>query len=200
MFFALSLSACSTPYQDMGLLGGVRATQIDATTIRITARGNAFTDNDQISNYVLRKAAEETIAHNHSLFEVVQDKDQTRTEHYAYANGIHTVGYGPSGEIVGGESDVHVTEGSYTKPGEQILIRMFDGIKTSYSGSSVYDAAEVLSYLAPNDRGPASTRAVTEHAQANDTPTQVPKCTKQDLEAAQLATKQGYQYHLGCAQ
>jgi hypothetical protein len=46
--FASILAACSTPYQEMGLMGGVSASQIDAMTIRFDARGNAFTDIGQI--------------------------------------------------------------------------------------------------------------------------------------------------------
>ena len=37
LFAALALTACTTPYQDMGLRGGVEAQQITADTYRIPA-------------------------------------------------------------------------------------------------------------------------------------------------------------------
>ena len=56
----LGLTACATPYQGMGFTGGVSATRIDETTVEIYAAGNGFTNQETISHYVMRKAAEET--------------------------------------------------------------------------------------------------------------------------------------------
>ena len=46
-----ALSACSTPYQDMGTLGGVQAVRITDDTAQIRAQGNGYTDPDTIQRY-----------------------------------------------------------------------------------------------------------------------------------------------------
>ena len=71
LLVAGALTGCATPYRQMGLFGGVNASQIDTTTMRVSARGNAFTDIGQIRDYVLLRAAEETLAHGYDLFRVV---------------------------------------------------------------------------------------------------------------------------------
>ncbi len=116
----MTLAACSTPYQEMGLLGGVSATQIDATTMRVSARGNAFTDVGQIKNYVLLKAAQETLGHGYSLFLVSDAEDASRTEtvsiphvHSEMVVGFGNVpGVGPV-QTIGTANYTTTTEQSY---------------------------------------------------------------------------------------
>jgi hypothetical protein len=77
---AALLCACSTPYQDMGLLGGVSATQIDANTASVTAHGNGYTSASTIKNYAMLKAADETIALGFDYFAMGDSSDESRHE------------------------------------------------------------------------------------------------------------------------
>ena len=54
----LSVAACATPYQKMGLLGGVEAHRISDDTFQIIAKGNDYTSRANIQRYALRKAAD----------------------------------------------------------------------------------------------------------------------------------------------
>ncbi len=135
----LALAGCATPYQDMGFMGGVRATQISADEAQITARGNGYTDPDTIQRYVLRKAAETTVAAGFDTFAVMNDADRSRSGEIstgsatAYGNSAYAVGY--STRIF--------------KPGETVLIKMMHGPKPADAPGNVFDAHDLLKYLTP---------------------------------------------------
>jgi len=147
-----ALAGCATPYQQMGLLGGVSATQIDGSTIRITGRGNAVTDAAQINNYVLLRAAEETLARGYDLFQVVSDRDATRHEVFNLTTTTSQPVFGvtPGGMPVSGFArETENTPIAYTKPGEDIMVRMYHGAMPSPAPTDVYSAREVIAYLGP---------------------------------------------------
>jgi hypothetical protein len=131
------LSACETPYQEMGYLGGVSATRITADTAQVTARGNAYTDVDTVQRYALRRAAEETVADGFDLFVIDSGSDRTRvgvaTSGGVFANGRGAFGYGFSAPII--------------KPGQTIMIKMLHGPRPDPMPDGEYDAREVLQYL-----------------------------------------------------
>ena len=134
-----ALTGCATPYQDMGLRGGVRAVQITSDIAQVTARGSTVTDADKIEQYALRKAAETTLAAGYDHFEVVSASDRSRTLHgvagYA-APGLH------------GFPSVGLTM-PFIRPGETMLIRMSRGAPADASGATVFDAREVVDHLGP---------------------------------------------------
>ncbi len=68
---ALALAACATRYQEMGATGGVTAAPITDDLVRISARGNLYTDTNTLQDFVLFKAAETTIAAGRTHFVVV---------------------------------------------------------------------------------------------------------------------------------
>ena len=135
------LCGCETPYQEMGLLGGVRATRITDDTAQITAAGNAYTDPDTIQRYALRKAAEETVADGFDLFRIEGSADRTRV-------GAETFGsaYGTRYGVFGSSFSAPVI-----KPGESITVRMLKGPRPDPMPDGEYDAREVLKYLVAQD-------------------------------------------------
>lgn len=143
---AIGLLGCSTPYQEMGLTGGVSATQIDATTFRISGRGNGFTDPSTIQNYILLKAADVTLAAGYDVFVIGGEQDVTRTGSMsfgtanAYGNRNYASAYGTS------------TTMPVIKPGADIIIRVFKGPKPADAGPNVFDAHEIEKYLGPQVR------------------------------------------------
>lgn len=153
-----ALSACATPYQDMGFMGGVKASQIDATTLRVHASGNAFTDPEKTQNYVMLKAAQETQRLGYDLFLVVDSQDRVKTDYTALPGSTtsYTSGY------VSDFGNLHATTNTYTSPGHivssekprsDIVIKLYKGPKPQNSPPTLYAASEVIQYLGPQVLG-----------------------------------------------
>jgi hypothetical protein len=78
-----ALAACQTPYEERSafgtwFLGGVHAERVDATTAKIIAQGNAYTSSSTIDNYIMLRAAEETLKDGFKYFTVVAGQDRTK--------------------------------------------------------------------------------------------------------------------------
>lgn len=155
-FVLLGVSACATPYQNMGFTGGVGATRIDETTLQISARGNGFTDPDKITRYVMRKAAEETVADGFGLFLVVSQEDRSRTGTFVTPGSATTTTSGTT-SYVGSYAYENATSQTtyaparlhrFVKPGETATIKMFKGAKPADAPPNLFDAREVLKYMA----------------------------------------------------
>lgn len=142
LWFALALSACETPY-DGGLFYGVTATQVDAVTLRVSARGNDVTSNATIQNYVLMKAAEETLIRGFDVFEIVDGVDTTRVG--AISSGTATAFGGYNSATAFGTA----FSTPVVRPGQDALVRMHRGQKPADAPPNVFDAREVVQYLGP---------------------------------------------------
>lgn len=149
------LTACSTPYQDMGLLGGVSATRIDTNTVQISGKGNAYTAAATIQQYVLLKAADETLADGYDFFVLVSASDASRSGAF-YVPGQTTSYTTGNASIVGnniyGQTTTHTytTPGStfaFVKPGEDVIVKMYSGVKPADAPPNVYDARQIEQYL-----------------------------------------------------
>ena len=221
LFLTLFLFACSTPYQDMGLLGGVSATQIDANTMRISARGNGFSDIGQMKDYVLLRAAEETLHHGYDLFLVTNAENVTRTETHEssfpefHVESVNGMGVGPNGPVITHGSVSYTTykpnSVTVTKPGEDILIRMFKGQKPADAPQNLYSAGEVAFYLGSKIRPskdeqaselPAASAPLQTYAQSPSTASEaaavIPACTREESDTIKWAQQNGYQIHPAC--
>src|SRR6516225_5090710 len=75
----LVLTACATPYQNMGFMGGVEAQRMTADTYRIVARGNGYTGATTIQDYTMLKAAETTKQAGGTHFAIISAADASRT-------------------------------------------------------------------------------------------------------------------------
>lgn len=218
---AAVVSACATPYQEMGLLGGVEAVQIDSNTLRVSARGNGFTDIRKMKDYALLKAAEETVAHGYDVFEVIGTENVTRTLHQSstsYAYAPVTV-FGPNGPSFGGASVPVSSSETVIKPGEDIVIRMFKGQKASDAPGNVFAAREVIAFLGRGILGadvakiepaasvqaaPGATESDSEVSDSEKEPhsdrsPKSPACdATQAAKLAELARRSGFQYRSIC--
>ncbi|MGN6517124.1 MAG: CC0125/CC1285 family lipoprotein [Rhizomicrobium sp.] len=162
LLVAVGLAACSTPYQEMGLLGGVSATRIDDNTIQISGKGNAYTSAATIQQYVLLKAADETLADGYDFFVLVSASDASRSGAF-YVPGQTTSYTTGSASIMGnnvyGQATTHTyaTPGSafiFIKPGEDAVIKMYRGVKPADAPPNVYDAYQVEQYLGAQIKQP----------------------------------------------
>lgn len=130
---AFLLVGCATPYQSMGLTGGVAARQISSDTAQITARGNAYTDPDTIQQYALRKASETTINAGFDTFEILTDADRSLHGAAGSAYGNNGYAFGSSWQMI--------------KPGETFMIKMRKGPLPSDAPANMFDAHDVLAHL-----------------------------------------------------
>src|SRR5580658_8637631 len=135
---AAILTACATPYQEMGAIGGVKAVRITNDTVQITAAGNAYTDADTIERYALRRAAEETVNDGFDLFRIANTADRTAVGSESFGSASSTK-YG----VFGSSFSMPVI-----KPGETLTIRMLRGPASKPLPDGEYDAREVLRFLA----------------------------------------------------
>ena len=149
------LAACSTPYQDMGLLGGVSATRIDTDTVQISGKGNAYTSAATIQQYVLLKAADETLADGYDFFVLLSASDASRSGAF-YIPGQTTSYTTGNASVVGNNvygqatTQTYTTPGStytFIKPGEDAVIKMYRGVKPAHAPPNVYDAHQIEQYL-----------------------------------------------------
>ncbi len=71
------LTACSTPYQERGLRGGVTGIRLDDTIFEVTSSGNEFTGKGAIYRYGLRKAAEMSLSAGCKYFVAIDNQSQS---------------------------------------------------------------------------------------------------------------------------
>jgi hypothetical protein len=134
---ALMLAGCATPYQEMGLLGGVSAARIDEHTVQIRAQGNGYTDVAKIQTFVMLRAAEETVKDGFDGFQIIGAQDATRvnvTPGIAVASGT-TITYMPAMGI--------------PMPGGIATIVMLKNGDPEWARQHTYIAADVVKYLGP---------------------------------------------------
>lgn len=134
------LAACQTPYQEMGLLGGVVAEPITADTWRISARGNAHTDQTKIQDYVLLKAAETTLAGGATHFVIISSADASRTGAFSTPGSAHTTFVGDTAFTTWTPGHTSV----FVKPGSDVLIRI---VPNGMTLDGAIDANEVVQFI-----------------------------------------------------
>ncbi len=148
---------CTTRYQPEGATGGYTDARLDSTTYSVSFRGNAYTSQDKVANYMLYRCAEVTEQAGYDYFVIL--RGGTEGEQQVYTTpGSYTSKTTGSGVVVGNAaSGTVVTRGTYTPPqtsvmtsyGGNVIIKMFKGQKPS-EDPNAYVAKEVLLYLGPS--------------------------------------------------
>lgn len=141
----LFVGACGTPYQEMGLRGGVVAEPVTDDIVRISARGNAFTSRSSIQDFVLLKAAETTIERGSTHFVIVGAEDASRAN-VSTSPGTLTVNhYGAfsTGTYQPGSSSVVI------KPGQNAIVRILRPNASDQEKSSAMDASQIIKNVGP---------------------------------------------------
>lgn len=134
---ALILAGCGTKYQEMGLTGGVAAEQVTADTWRIRSRGNAYTSQSTVQDYVLLKAAETTRAAGGTHFQLISAADASRV-------GAITGPATASTTYSGNSAFTTITPGDttvYVRPGQDAYIRV---LKAPAPGA--FSAEEIIRF------------------------------------------------------
>jgi hypothetical protein len=134
----------------MGLTGGVNAQRIDDRTVRVSGRGNGYTDPVTIKEFVLLKSAEEKLSAGYRYFAIAGASDASRSGTYT------TPGY--SSTNVYGYGNYATAQTTYTpgytvnvfKPGQDVFIRMYSEQEIGpQAPPGLYDAAQIKKYLGP---------------------------------------------------
>jgi hypothetical protein len=136
-------AGCTTPYQELGLLGGVRAQQVTADTYRIVSRGNSHTSSTTIRDYTLLKAAETTKQSGATHFAIISEKDVTRTSQDVTLQRDDVMG-GVTGSI---STDV--------KPGQDTYIRVMSIAPGQPAPAGALSADEIMRYVGSRVKRPA---------------------------------------------
>lgn len=143
VLIAVLATACATPYQNMGALGGVEAQQLTGTTFRIVARGNGYTGSTTIQDYAMLKAAETTRQHSGTHFAIIGAND-------ASASGVvSTPGYAQT-QVIGNAAFTTYTPGSvhqYVKPGQDLYIRVLTIPPGKPIPPGTFSADEIIQYI-----------------------------------------------------
>ncbi len=142
LFAVLAIAGCSTPYQEMGFTGGVSAAQVTATSFRISARGNGYTEGTAIQDFALLKAAETTKRAGGTHFLVVSAADASS------AGYVETSGHAET-SYVGNRAYTTFTPASvheYVKPGQDMYIRVLT-VSSGAPPPGALSADEIIQFV-----------------------------------------------------
>jgi hypothetical protein len=145
------VAGCATKYQDMGFTGGVAAEQITADTWRIRARGNAYTGNSTVQDYVLLKAAETAQASGATHFQIISAADASR------ASTIVSPGTSTT-TVVGRSAFTTTSPGSVDtviKPGEDVYVRILKQQPPGPLPPGTYSAPEIIQFVGSRVQRPS---------------------------------------------
>ncbi len=76
---AVLTAACATPYKTSGIMGGVDDLQLNDSTFQITVRGNGYTSQERVRDFVMLRASELAIGHGYRYFAFAGAADVSRT-------------------------------------------------------------------------------------------------------------------------
>jgi hypothetical protein len=119
---ACALAACSTPYQTMGIMGGVESQQITGTTYRIVARGNAA---------------------GGTHFAIISASDASSKGYVATAGHAQTSFVGNTAYTTFTPGDVY----GYVRPGQDTYIRVFTVAPGQAPPPGVLSADEIVQFV-----------------------------------------------------
>lgn len=120
---------CDTGYQSSAghLAGGYSDHQIDTNTFRVSFRGNGFTSEDEVQDYLLRRCAEVTRKAGFDYFEIIDGGSAVDTSYIVTRNQW------------GG------TANAVNKPRSSVIIKCHMGFPPA-SDRNAYDARNILAH------------------------------------------------------
>lgn len=146
--FAITLSACATPYGKYGIAGGYTDSRIDENTFSISVDTNGFTNQQTTSMHGLYRAAELTVENGYDFFVIVSDAQNPAGMSMAMPGSSNTTinSYGSRATAT-----TTYTPGAIVPvvfPNSSLTIKSFKGSKPT-DNPRAYDARSVMTYLGP---------------------------------------------------
>ncbi len=132
----LMLAGCATRYQEMGATGGVNAAQMTDDLWRISVRGNLYTDETTIQDYVLLKAAETTVGAGRTHFAIVGKHDAG----HGRSAGLYTMQALGASQEQAGFGLLHHRK----NPGEDLMIRILPADAPAQDKAEAIDARQII--------------------------------------------------------
>jgi len=131
--------AC-TPYQPMGFSGGVDDLQLNDTTYRIIAKGNAYSSSERVWDFVLLRASQIAISRGYKGFVIVGETDQSSTHQY-------TTTQEKTAMVTGAQNTTGFI--TYTTPSTHTMIKPGHAIIVTLVQEGGMDARMINATLAP---------------------------------------------------
>jgi hypothetical protein len=146
---AVTLAGCATKYQDMGFAGGVAAEPVMTDVYRIVARGNGYTAQARVQNFVLLKAAETTLGAGGSHFIVLDQSNQTNVAVGQTPGSLQTNVYGRTAFTTYTPGTTY----NIVKPGQDVMIRVVRLKPGETPPPGAFPAQDIANTLGPRLRG-----------------------------------------------
>jgi hypothetical protein len=135
--------ACATEYQRKSYTGGYSETQFDRNVFVVNFRGNGFTSEERVADFVLLRSSELALQHGFAYFVVVSARDVNRYSAYTAPNTSQT-----SATVSGYGNTAYVQAQTVTYGGQTYLIKKPGRTNTIVclrrrpdGGGLVYDAS-----------------------------------------------------------
>jgi hypothetical protein len=115
-----ALAGCAGMFTETPYADAVQVARLDGTTLRVTGEVNDVTSDARVQDYLLLRAAEETLAAGYGHFRVLERDEKT---------------YVPE-----------ETSTTYL-PGSTLVVRMYKGPMPPDATGNIYDAAELVRFV-----------------------------------------------------
>jgi hypothetical protein len=148
LLIAATVSACSTRYQEMGFTGGVEAQPVMTDVYRIVARGNGYTGQATVQDFVLLKAAETTIEAGGSHFLVLDASNQTSVSVGQTPGSVQTNVYGRTAFTTYTPGVTY----NISKPGQDTMIRVLRLKPGENPPQGAFPAHDIVQTIGPRLR------------------------------------------------
>lgn len=145
----LTVTACATRYGDMGLTGGVAAEPITSDIYRIKARGNGYTDQARVQDFVLLKSAETALAAGATHFVLGGSADATRMGSITTPGSYQATRVGNT--VIGSYNPGTTID--FVKPGQDTYVRVVTVARGQQPPPGAFDAAEIARTIGPRLKG-----------------------------------------------
>jgi hypothetical protein len=140
-----ALAGCATPYQPMGFAGGVSAEEITSDTVKISARGNGFTSNATVHDYVMLKAAETTLQKGGTHFTITKFQNSPKSDTIMIPGAYTATGSGNATHSTSHPG----TKQTVIKPGEDVLIKILPATATAKEKAAAIEAQQIIANIGP---------------------------------------------------
>lgn len=86
----LTLSACATPYQSIGITRGYSEMQLSDDTYKVSFRGNGFSSHEYVQNSLLHRCAELTKNNGYKYFVILGSDEDKKDSQFSTPTTVST--------------------------------------------------------------------------------------------------------------
>jgi hypothetical protein len=150
---ALCAAACATPYQEIGLMGGVDAAAMGGDVYRIEAHLNAYSSPSMVLDYVMLRASETAQQQGAAGFVILTSADASRGGAFVTPGAAITTGSAAAyGNAAYGSAVTTYTPAMmhrFVKPGGIVMIKL---VRDPGPTDQYINASETIAAIGPRVR------------------------------------------------